>query len=133
VWSGDKTFLAIWTALGVAGLFSIWVLVVGLVNGFAAFEAEMGVSVPIAVALYFVGGAATGVIIAVLIPFGRWLVGATVLGYVASLPVFYLFARTMMSAEDWARMGWPVTLVCGVIGAIVGAGFWIEEIGRHRS
>lgn len=100
--------------LGLAVLYSAWVLVLATVTGWGAFVAENGIHPLTLVLAYLGGGLAGGAVgggcISVLPGWG----GAMVTGPLAALPVFLSFC--LLDEGPAARCLGDVWLICVILG-----------------
>jgi hypothetical protein len=117
------------TGVIMAAICSAWVTLIRVFQG-QDFFTELGVSFGKLVLIYFGGGIVAGAIVALLLPIGRWLVGATMIGYLAALPFFSLLSLTTLSPDEWHRIGLFVTLASSLVGAGAGAVAWNDFSGR---
>lgn len=112
-------------ALGIATVFSLWVVVLMIVNSSTVLEvrgyAHSGFAV---IAVYYLGGAAAALVAAILMPLARWTVGAALVGVVAALPVTLGIAISAdgignLEADDY----WAAGITAVALGGLVGVGF----------
>jgi hypothetical protein len=108
--------------------FSAYALALVLLRGpadFLAFGATLGQ----AIVAYFAGGAASGMFVGLLLPLGRWRVGATLLGAFALVPFYVAIAVVIPGFDAWAS-GWMIAFMAlaAVAGGIAGA--WGYSLGH---
>lgn len=102
-----------------AGAFSLWVIGIYVLGGSAPF-AHYHMTLLSTIAVYEIGGAASGAIVALMRPLLRWWLGATAVGIVAATPFGVGFRIAMdgwspMSSDDWFVYV-TFTVIVGLIG-----------------
>ena len=80
--------------------------------------------------VYFATGIAGGAVVALAYPISRWFLGAFVLGTLAIMPAYTVFALMMQKKDDPPSLPWILGGVGAVfVGGGVGTKFWSDE---HR-
>lgn len=119
-----NTLWGILWGIAVAGLYSLYVGAIYLLQGPAPFESH-GTSILSIVAAYFGGGVVSGAIVGLLRPLSRWQLGAGMLGMIAAVPVFLAFDiaqhgfAALQQVDVFAMTGFALAL-----GGGAGWGVW---------
>ena len=114
--------------MGMATLYSLWVVGVRIVSGPAPFQ-EVGASLPAVIGAYYFGGLIGGLLFDGLRPLSRFYLGAVAIGVlVASL----VFMGITMASEGvpttWTAQDWQDCLVLGTIfGVILSSVIWFHS------
>ena len=93
-----------------AAVYSAFAVFVRLSQGPEPFR-DGGVSVPSLLLAYFSGGVVAGVLVGLLAPLARRLVGALLLGFIVAMPVMYFIAIAMSPVEEWDGEAVGVSIV----------------------
>lgn len=111
------TYAAVYGALGAAAF---------LARGPAAFGQSTGLTLLKLVLLYLLAGILGGLLVGGLLPLGRRLGGAVVLGWLGAAPFFFGGALTMMPSPErtWHRVVLVTVLGALFPGSLCGAGLW---------
>jgi len=108
--------------------YSAWALVLLLLRGSEPFD-RLGTTVGKAILFYLAAGVISGTIIGLLLPIGRWLAGALLIGVMAGIPVGALIAVINHSRVDWWQEI-PTGVEWGALeGALLGVVVW--STNRH--
>lgn len=108
-----------WSVIYVA-VYSGIVLVIALTQGAGPF-ARSDTSLTKVLAAYWVGGLGAGVLVGLLLPLGRSMLGAAFIGAIAAIPVACAATLAITPPEHWAS-----TLPVGIgFGVLVGPLFGI--------
>ena len=112
----------LWWGIAFAILYSGAALVMFLVRGFAPFLAD-GISFPRVLAMYWLGGLGGGLLYGLLLPLGRSLLGAMLLGFLVTVPVA---AAASLLIQRQSHVPGPVLVVsfAAVLGPLAGAIVW---------
>lgn len=107
--------------VGLATLYSIYVVVVAHTNGPEAF-AKDGVTLETVVVTYLVGGTVSGAIVGALLPLRRNIVGAVFVGFVAAVPLIMgIFYSISGSPTRWQSSDWMgVFVISSAFGVAAG-------------
>jgi hypothetical protein len=114
----------LWWGAAFATLYSLAAVGIFVLHAPGPFHAN-GVSLPAVLALYWVGGLAGGLIYGLLLPLGRTLAGAMVLGFLVALPVA---AAASLLVERQSRTPAPILVIgfAALMGPLCGAGIWYQ-------
>lgn len=113
--------------LGFAVIYAALGLVIALVTGGRALEANR-LDVWQMLLSYLVGGMVAGLIVGLLLPVGRWLVGAMFLGYVAAVPVGFVFELVDAASLPGREIDVVGPFIwAGALGVVGGAGLWLQN------
>jgi len=93
-----------------AAVYSAFAVFVRLSQGPEPFR-DGGVSVPSLLLAYFSGGVVAGVLVGLLAPLARRLVGALLLGFIVAMPVMYFITIAMSPVEEWDGEAVGVSMV----------------------
>lgn len=99
---GLNVLWGVYWSLCVAVIFILYSVLLLLVRGNAAFEAN-DVTFLGTVAVYLFGGVCTGLILGTLRPLGRFWLGAAILGYLCAIPVYVAVRVAVNGFENWSR------------------------------
>lgn len=122
----ERSVAIIKVALGLATLFSLWAVFLGLFQGFQITLRGGGPTIPVVVivAVYMIGGLLAGVIVSLLYPLVRWKVGAAVVGMIAGTPISIGIAASLAGFGPWDDgLVFAAVLTAVVLGGGVGVGF----------
>jgi hypothetical protein len=110
------TAVGLFEALG----FSVHAVALFLLSGPTVFQAS-GATLGQTILAYVVGGAASGVLIGLLLPLGRWRAGATLIGAFALVPFYCAMSVIIPGFDPWSS-GWMIAfmLLAAVAGGILG-------------
>jgi len=81
--------------------------------------------------IYLAGGLAAGVLVAVLYPLGRWIVGAFVVGAAAAVPMYFMFGQLLATDESPRETAVASVLLAALVGGPVATAVWLEDRGRN--
>lgn len=129
----DKAVLGAKWGLVVAGLLSLWVLVLAILAGSFSLTSRTGETfyIPSIIALYLVGGGTSGGILGALSGLMRWRIGALLIGMLAALPLAVAFLAMKGRLYSWGRVEAMFTIVfCTAFGG--GGGLILREFVRGR-
>ena len=119
------TAVGLFQALG----FSVHAVALVLLRGAAAFG-ESGATLGQTVLAYALGGAASGMLIGLLLPLARWRIGATLLGASALVPFYVAMTVTIPGYDPWASGSMiAFMLLAAIAGAMLG--WWAYSL-VHR-
>jgi len=82
--------------LFVAGVYSLLLIVARGLMG-AEFADRVGMSLPLALGALLGSCVLGGIIAGLLLPVGRWAIGAMLVGYLAVMPAFFVFTKAGFS------------------------------------
>ena len=114
----------LWLGASAAVFCSILALAVTRLGGGEAVLRSQHVRLPELIPIYAIGGLGGGLIWGVLRPLNRWVWGAMVNGYCASLPGIALIVRAQARTGEPLSTTIELTLLTNLIGALVGAYAW---------
>lgn len=117
--------------LVMASLLSVGVIAIAVINGSLTMTSRTGETyfVPAIIALYLVGGAASGATIGSLTGLLRWRVGAVLVGMLAAIPIAIAFLVMEGRFDSWGRMETMFVFVfCAAFGG--GGGLIVREFVR---
>lgn len=124
-----RVLLGITGGLLVAGGFSAWVIIGSAIGGSDAVEGS-GLSVVAVVSLYALAGLVGGGLVGLLLPIGRRLPGALLLGFLGLWPVYFGAAFLLHTRADWVIGG---AIMATVASAVSGCGaaylVWKDQRG----
>ena len=114
--------------LGVATLYSAYVLVMAILQRSLHFEAYGGANVFQFVLIYAVGGLLGGAIIGALRPLNATAAGGALVGALASVP-FCMGALMLLEGipTHWPRGMWVLLAIFSGVGALLGMHFATSE------
>ena len=118
-------------ALFVATGFSAWVTFLRLTVGTAPFD-RLDTTYQDVVLVYYAGGFSGGILLGLLWPLRRWVLGSALLGVVGVFPMYYGFAIQQSPRSEWlaARNLWTALLLSLFVGTCIGTGIWLREHPR---
>jgi hypothetical protein len=116
--------LALRWGLKMAVVYSLFAVAVRILAGDAPFESA-GTAVWKVVVAYFAGGIAAGMIAGLLLPLGRYWVGAMLVGAVAGMPVMFAIGMAIRPPDEWLTVV-PKIAVGGalLLGPACGLSAW---------
>ncbi|HEY9514328.1 MAG TPA: hypothetical protein VIQ74_01520 [Gemmatimonadaceae bacterium] len=117
--------------VGLAVLYSLWVLFVYAMSGPAPFE-DIGLSLAAVVSFYFAMGILGGTIVGLLWPLARWRVGAFAISITVAL-MMALSVLVMLDGNpvDWDPRNWILVPVLTLgFGLAFGNSLW-NAASRH--
>lgn len=124
------TAVGLFEALG----FSAYAAALFLIRGPAVFQAS-GATLGQTILAYLLGGAASGMLTGLLLPLGRWRIGATLIGAFALVPFYCAMSLVIGGFDPWSSVWIIAFMVLSIVaGGIVGWwGYSLAERGRFRA
>lgn len=114
--------------LSFALFYSAYVLLLALIKGPGVFI-RAGTTLLTVVAAYFLGGLVGGAAFGLLLPLGRSLTGAAVLGFIVALPVTAAIGMSLWPPEVWLSKTPVILIASGTLGPLCGASMWFVTQG----
>jgi hypothetical protein len=114
--------------LGLATIYSLWALGVFLVAGSRSF-ARVDTTLGAAVIAYYSAGLLGGVLAGLMLPLGRFLFGAVVLGILVGTVFFFCIeVATSGPFWQWTSTNWKAVLALGaIVGGLCGVGMYSQR------
>ena len=108
-----------------AGIYGTYAVLVELLAGEAALTA-IGTTLPRLLAAYVAGGVVSGLVVGLLLPFGRTLWGASLIGAAAAIPALYAVGMAIRPPTDWFGSLPVVAVLTGIVlGVGCGVVVWV--------
>jgi hypothetical protein len=107
-------------------MYSAWVLLVFLVRGNAPFEHHR-VSLLGSIGMYFVAGTLAGLVLGVLLPLTRWVLGAAVVSFIVAFVVWFVIGRSISDGEPLIATVKTSAVLGAAFGLPMGVGFWYQD------
>jgi hypothetical protein len=114
---------------GFAAAYSVYVILVGILNGRAPFEAA-GTSLARVVGVYWLGGLLGGTVFGLALPLTRTRGGAAIVGALAAFPVWCAIGLAVEPVSRWlTTVPANAGMLALVAGPICGVALWY--VNRH--
>jgi hypothetical protein len=108
---------------------SFFATVAYLANGREAFVARVHVGLPTALAVYFIGGLAGGLIIGLLRPLRSTAIGSFVIGTLSSIPLLLVIIAVAFPRSGWYPLG-AISLAITAVAVGGGLGAYLHSITK---
>ncbi|MFN2397370.1 MAG: hypothetical protein ABR543_01810 [Gemmatimonadaceae bacterium] len=108
-------------------IFCCWTLLLILVSGSLTLHTRTGVPVHAfaVIGVYIFGGLSAGAVVGICRPLIQWLLGATIVGIIAAIPVFVGVRIARSGFSPWVTADTAmVTIAVVVMGGFIGLGYW---------
>jgi hypothetical protein len=126
---GERCKDGVRVGLFFAAVFGAYVTVMYIFTAGATLEPR-GLTLPVVLGIYLVGGVGGGLIYGVVAPIGTYLLGAFVVGSLVSMPLAVAVATVHPTADldlgepvTWARLA----VACALLGGTIGVVIWRKE------